>query len=161
MAGLRVHLPGARLFGLEERHFFPSLFPVWTILYCHKSSCHICSRSQPHRDSLDAHPGILPASRLPQQFMAPGGCSPARNLFSPPAGMAEGTGGICSPFILSPETALVMVWQGRGMLSRSIDIVIPDVSQRSLSPSTAGKQRSRFAGGVHTPKAIMLKKINK
>ena len=32
-----------------------------------------------------------------------------------------------------------------------------DVSQRSLSPSTAGKQRNRFTGDVHKPKAIMLK----
>lgn len=35
------------LFGLEEQGFFPPLFLVGTILYCHKSLCHICLRIQP------------------------------------------------------------------------------------------------------------------
>lgn len=39
--------------------------------------------------------------------------------------------------------------------------VRPDVSQRSLPPSAAERQRSRFTGGVHTPAPIMLKNINK
>ena len=120
-----VHVYALPFSGLDERHFFPSLFLVGTVLYCHKSMCHVCLRSQPHCFSLVACAGISPAGRLPQQFTTPGGCSLARNVSSPPAWTAEGMGGVCAPFTLSPETVLVIVRQARGMLSRSIDIVRP------------------------------------
>ena len=66
-----------------------------------------------------------------------------------------------SPFRPSPGVALEIVRQVRENVSHSVGMSQSDVSQHSLPPSTAERQRSRFTRDVHKPAPIMLKNINK
>ena len=152
-----LHAYAFPLFDLEERGFFP-LFLVEAILYGYKSLSHRCWGTNHSCFSLEPYPGSSQASRLPQQsMMLPFGQEPVsphppghhrdeRHFLSIQTCTGNGTGD-CQA---GKENAV--------RLNRDVR---PYVSQRSLPPSAAERQRSRFTGGVHKPAAIMLKNINK
>ena len=154
-----LHAYALPLSGLEEHVFFP-LFLVGTILYCHKSLCHVCLGKQPLLLLFGSLSGKLSSQQTASTIhddswwllFGQGPVLPAldtsghgRHFLSIHFHTRNGTGGCRA----GKENAITLNGDVR-----------PDMSQRSPPPSTAERQRNGFTGDIHKPEPIMLKNIN-